>query len=101
MPAYIDGMCHIGPQDGVLHCQAMRPSPIPPTVVVKRQAIIASAQEYIIYEPIATAHQVDAVAPAPGRKAFHVAHRHAFALAPEDCVMLRVDHGYSFYQHIA
>ena len=101
MPGYINGMGHVGPQHGVLHRQVGRAAPIPPTVVIESQAIIARAKEHIIHQPVAAAHQVDAITPPPGRKALDVAHGHITALAPENRIMLRVDDRNALHMHPA
>ena len=88
MTSHVNGMRHIGPQNGVLHRQVARPSPKPPTVVVKCQTVVARTKKHIVHQPVVATHQIYSVAPPPGRETLHIPDRHLTALAAQYGVML-------------
>ena len=63
MAAYIDGMCHICPKNGVLHSDVGRTSPPVPAVIVQSDAVVRIAHEDIVNHHTAAAHHVNAVTP--------------------------------------
>ena len=90
--AYVDGVCHVGPEDAAADVEVLRAAPVPPAVVVERYAVVAGAQEAVLHPYVAAAHEVDAVGPGTGREGLQVADGDVLALPSEDGVMGGIEH---------
>lgn len=94
------GMCHIGPECGAAHMDVLGAAPVPPTVVVKGDAVVGGAQEAVLDGHVAAAHQVDAVAPAHGGERLQMTDGDALRLSAINSVMLGVKHSGTVNEHV-
>ena len=60
---YVDGVSHVGPENAVTDIYVLTSSPVPPTVVVEGNAVVAGAQEAVFYFHTPATHEIYAVAP--------------------------------------
>ena len=94
MPAYIDRMRNVRPQNGVLYGNIAWTSPPVPAVVIERNTIIARTEKNIIDKDLAAAHHVNTVTPA------QVTDNYLRRAAAEHRVVFRIHHRNSIDQYI-
>ena len=96
----IDRMRPVAPQSGPRNVKVTTSSPIPPTVVVKGNAVVRITQEHVVDFHMPTTHQVYAVAPRTGRKRFEVTDGDVFRLPAIYRIMLWVQYGHTVHQYV-
>ena len=100
MSAYIDGMCYICPQNGVLHRDVTRAAPPVPAMVIKGDAVITVTHKYIVDENFVATHHINAIAPAFATERFQILDRDSCGASAKDSVMVGIYNCNAIYQDI-